>query len=104
MNEVELENIRKLYPQNTLIKLVKMNDVQAPPSGTLGRVEFVDDAGQIHMKWDNGSSLALIVGEDEFEKMKERDKYIPSSIEAEYDHYLSSEEEVDEKEKEEPIF
>lgn len=31
------------------------------------------------------------------------DKYIPTTIEAEYDHYLSTEEEVDEKENEKNI-
>jgi hypothetical protein len=42
-----------------------MNDPYAPiASGEEGAVDFVDDAGQIHMKWDNGRSLALIPGED----------------------------------------
>lgn len=36
------------------------------PSGTEGTVDFVDDIGQIHMKWDHNRSLALIPGEDSF--------------------------------------
>ena len=100
MKELELENIRRMYPKNTVIKLEKMEDPQAPPVGTLGRVDFVDDAGQIHMKWDNGSSLALIPEKDLFEIVKENDKYIPSTIEASFDHYLSVEEAIDELEKE----
>ncbi len=35
-----------------------------------GTVDFVDDAGQIHVNWNNGSSLALIVGADSFEVIK----------------------------------
>ena len=32
-----------------------------------GTVIYVDDAGQIGMKWDNGRSLVIIPGEDLFE-------------------------------------
>lgn len=47
-----------------------MEDPYHPvPAGTEGNVEFVDDAGQIHMKWDNGRTLALIPGIDEFVKI-----------------------------------
>lgn len=55
------------YPKGTVIRLIKMNDIQAPPVGCTGVVDFVDDGGTIHMHWQNGSSLGLIPGEDEFE-------------------------------------
>ena len=48
------------------VTLSYMDDVQSPPPGTRGTITHVDDAGQIHVKWDNGSSLALIPGEDIF--------------------------------------
>ena len=34
--------------------------------GTEGEVDFVDDEGQIFMKWDNGRTLPLAPGEDSF--------------------------------------
>ena len=34
-------------------------------------VKFVDDIGTIFVNWDNGSGLGLIIGEDEFEVLKE---------------------------------
>ena len=37
------------------------------PSGLIGIVEFIDDAKQIHVLWENGSSLALIPEIDIFE-------------------------------------
>ena len=46
-----------------------MDDVQAPPAGTLGTVTAVDDAGHLLMSWDGGGSLSLIFGEDRFEKV-----------------------------------
>lgn len=44
-----------------------MEEGYGVPSGICGIVEFVDDEGQIHMKWDNGRTLALITGVDSFE-------------------------------------
>ena len=43
-----------------------MNDIQAPPVGTKGVVEFVDDADGIHTHWENGCGLALLEDADRF--------------------------------------
>lgn len=65
-----LKFMREQYPAGTRIRLESMEDSYAPiSSGTEGTVKFVDDAGQIHMEWDNGRSLALIPGEDSFSKI-----------------------------------
>lgn len=59
---------QKSYPPGTRIRLLSMDDPFAPVApGTCGTVEHVDDAGQLHMKWDNDRSLAVIPGEDSFE-------------------------------------
>ena len=51
-----------------------MNDPFAPvPSGTRGTVDYVDDMGQIHMRWDNGRTLALVPGEDSFRKLTDEE-------------------------------
>ena len=44
------------------------------PYGLKGTVKFVDDAGQIHMSWENGSSLALNIHKDTFEKVEAPEK------------------------------
>ena len=64
-------NLRKAYLPGTKIKLIMMDDVQAPPSGTIGTVTCVDDIGNIHMKWSNGSSLCLVSDIDRFVIVKE---------------------------------
>ena len=49
-----------------------MDDPYHPVNdGALGTVDHVDDAGQIHMKWDNGRLLALIPGVDSFSIVNE---------------------------------
>ena len=59
--------IKEQYPPGTRIRLNSMDDPYAPIlPGTEGEVDFVDDAGQLHMKWDNGRTLALVPGEDSF--------------------------------------
>lgn len=67
----EVKEIKQIYVTGTKIKLLKMYDLLAPPAGTIGIVEFVDDIGQIHIQWENGCSLALVVGIDKFEILKE---------------------------------
>lgn len=62
----EIDELRRKYPAGTRIRLDSMEDPQAIQSGSTGAVDFVDDAGQIHMKWDNGRSLAIIPGVDQF--------------------------------------
>lgn len=59
-----VERIRKEYPIGTRVELVRMDDPQAPPVGTLGTVKGVDDIGSIMVSWDNGSSLSVAFGED----------------------------------------
>lgn len=63
-----MELIRRQYPVGTRIILNHMDDSQAPPPGTKGTVAYVDDIGQIGVKWDTGSSLSLIPGVDSFSK------------------------------------
>ena len=59
--------IKEQYPPGTRIRLNSMEDPYAPIApGTEGKVDFVDDVGTIHMKWDNGRSLGIVPGEDSF--------------------------------------
>ena len=59
-----VEKIKKEYPVGTRVELVRMDDVQAPPIGTLGTVIGVDDTASIMVAWDNGSSLNVIYNVD----------------------------------------
>ena len=64
------ERMKESYPPGTRIQLDHMEDPWAPvPPGTRGTVQFVDDIGQIGMKWDNGRTLSLVPGEDSFRKL-----------------------------------
>lgn len=67
MNKGLKKFLVKMYPKGTRVKLISMNDVQAPKEGTLGTVLGVDDMCSVLVNWDNGSSLSLIYGEDSFE-------------------------------------
>lgn len=60
----EVERVRKQYPQGCRVVLERMDDIQAPPIGTEGTVRGVDDTGSVMVKWDNGSSLHVVYGED----------------------------------------
>ncbi|ACB54138.1 hypothetical protein cce_4790 [Crocosphaera subtropica ATCC 51142] len=63
----EINRIKQKFPNGTRIELIALEDPYTKlKTGDTGTVDFVDDTGQIHMKWDTGSNLALIPGEDSF--------------------------------------
>ena len=64
-----VERVRKQYPVGTRVELVEMDDFQAPPIGTKGTVEGVDDTASLLVAWDNGSHLNVIYGEDVVRKI-----------------------------------
>ena len=65
--------IKEQYPPGTRIRLNSMEDPYAPIApGTEGVVDFVDDIGTIHMKWNNGRSLGIVPGEDSFSVLPPR--------------------------------
>lgn len=66
-----IESLRKRYPVGARVVLDYMDDPQAPPIGTKGTVQGVDDIGSILVKWDNGGSLSVVYGEDRCHVAKE---------------------------------
>ena len=60
----QLQRLREAYPKGSRVELIQMDDLQAPPIGTLGTVIGVDDIGSIMVHWDNGSSLSVVWGAD----------------------------------------
>ena len=66
LSKVELKELKTKYAVGSRVKLVLMNDpyanILAP--GDRGTVISVDDIGTIHVRWDCGSSLGIVYGED----------------------------------------
>lgn len=61
-----LERLRLEYPVGCRVKLTKMGDpynTRLVP-GAEGTVLHVDDIGTVHVKWDCGSNLGVVYGED----------------------------------------
>lgn len=69
---MNVEKLREKYLTGTRIELDEMNGETQMMSGLKGTVQYVDDMGQIHMNWDNGSTLALNVDEDSFKIIEEK--------------------------------
>lgn len=63
--------VKKNYTKGTRIKLLNMLGEPNMPLGLTGIVDLVDDIGQVHVSWDNGSHLALNVYTDIFEKIND---------------------------------
>lgn len=67
--DTKIQGLKEQYLSGTRVELLEMNDISAPPIGTLGTVKYVDDIGTIHVKWDNGSNLGVAYPEDRVRKI-----------------------------------
>ena len=70
----QIAALREQHPHGTKVELLSMDDPQAPPTGTRGEVLGVDDAGQLLVRWETGSSLSLIPGVDSFHIVQKGDR------------------------------
>ena len=67
---INVEKIKEEYKPGDEIVLYEMRGEPQMEYGLKGKVLAVDDIGQVHVAWENGSSLALNVEEDAFEKVE----------------------------------
>ena len=63
----KVEKVKATYLSGMRVRLLKMDDAQAPAIGTEGTVIGVDDIGSVMVAWDNGSSLNVLIGIDDVE-------------------------------------
>lgn len=74
MDEKTLNDLREKYDYGVRVKLKYMEGEPQMEEGLRGTVQDVDDIGQIHVRWDNGSTLALNPRKDNFEIYETEEK------------------------------
>lgn len=67
LNREEVKRIKEKYPKDTPVRLYSMEGENQMPFGMKGKVVSVDDIGQIHTAWENGSTLPLNPEIDQFD-------------------------------------
>lgn len=73
ISDIMLQKLKRDYPAGTRVRLTHMDDPYSRlKPGDEGSVVGVDDIGTIHVKWDNGSTLGVVFGEDRCKKLDEK--------------------------------
>jgi len=67
-----VQAIREAYPPGTQVRLIRMEGEADMPRGLAGTVDHVDDAAGVHVRWENGSSLALLPDTDFFQTVEDQ--------------------------------
>lgn len=81
MSRKQIESYKEKYPKETRIQLDRMGDDPNPiPNGTKGTVMFVDDAGSVFCKFDNGRSLGMCPEVDSFHKISEQEENLEPTM------------------------
>ena len=66
----QVERIKERYPEGQRVELVSIDDPYTKlQPGTQGTVSNVDSIGTVHISWDCGSQLGIVIGEDEIRKI-----------------------------------
>ena len=60
------DELEKKYNMGSIVVLNHMEGEPQMPIGLKGVITHIDDIGQIHVRWENGSSLALDPSLDSF--------------------------------------
>lgn len=74
ISEATLARLKEQYPVGCRVELISMDDpynTKLVP-GCRGTVRCVDDAGTIHVRWDCGSSLGVVYGEDHCRRVDDK--------------------------------
>ena len=74
MTRHEIDTIKNTFQPGMRVLLHDMKGEPRMYDGLEGTIDSVDDIGQIHVRWDNGSSLALNYEEDRFDILPEEAK------------------------------
>lgn len=62
-----VERMRKQYPPGTRVEVISLcNEEEHLKPGMKGTVVGVDDQPALLVNWDNGGSLSLLIGQDQF--------------------------------------
>lgn len=67
LNKGAVKALKERYKNGMRVELISMDDPYSKlVPGDQGTIDFVDDIGTVHVKWDKGSCLGLIPNVDEF--------------------------------------
>lgn len=61
LTKSEVNQIKANWKPGSRIRLLKMYDPHPVEPGTTGTIQYVDDQGTIHVNWDNGRTLGVVI-------------------------------------------
>ena len=70
-----VESMMEQYPPGTRVEVISLcNEEEHLKPGMNGTVVGVDDQPVLLVHWDNGSSLSLLIGQDQFRVIPEQEE------------------------------
>ena len=70
-----VERMREQYPPGTRVEVISLcNEEEHLKLGMKGTVVGVDDQPALLVNWDNGGSLSLLIGQDQFRVVSEQEQ------------------------------